>query len=151
MNPRRKNEAGFTIFEVLVVTIIFSLLAAITAPSFSTVVSAHRLTAGLRKSINAIRVARSAAISRNVQARIVVSGDGKTLSVEADRPGVGWSSIGTPVVLDGGVTVSAVSPANGLTFTTDGRVTNSVTVTLQNNRGDTKQISVSLLGGVSAA
>ncbi len=101
--------------------------------------------------MNAIRVARSAAISRNVQARIVVSGDGKTLSVEADRPGVGWTGIGTPVVLDGGVTVSAVSPANGLTFTTDGRVNSSVTVTLQNTRGDTKQISVSLLGGVNIA
>jgi len=151
MMRRCKNEAGFSIFELLVVVIIFSVLATMAFPSLSTSLGAQRLTAGLRKSVNAIRVARSTAISRNVQARIVVSGDGKSLSVEANRPGVGWTSIGTPVVLDGGVTVSAVSPANGLLFTSEGRVAGTVTVTLQNSRGDSKQISVSLLGAVTIA
>ena len=145
---RIKSEAGFTIFEVLVAALIIGVLAAITTPSFSQAVSAHRLTAGLRKSVGAIRVARSAAISRNVQARVTVSDDGKTLSVEANRPAVGWTVVGVPVVLEGGVSVTNVAPANGLLFSGQGTVANSVTVTIQNARGDSRQLQVSLLGGV---
>ena len=48
-------------------------IAAIATPSLSQSVNAHRLSAGLRESIGAIRTARSAAISRNVQARVTVS------------------------------------------------------------------------------
>jgi hypothetical protein len=51
-------------------------------------------------------------------------------------------------VLDGGVTVSSVAPANGLVFTPKGTVANAVTVTLQNVRGDTHNITVGLIGSV---
>ena len=52
-------------------------------------------------------------------------------------------------VLDGGV--SWVSPTGGLSFSSQGRVGNAVTVTLQNARGDTRQIVVSLLGGIEVS
>jgi len=142
------REAGFTLFEVLVVAFIVGVLATVTFPNFASAVSAHRLTAGLRSTLGAIRTARSSAISRNVQARVTVSDDGKTLSVEANRPGVGWIVVSTPVALEGGVTVSSVAPANGLQFNGQGIVGSAVTVTVRNARGDTRQILVSLLGGV---
>ena len=146
---RVKGEAGFTIFEVLVVALIISVLAAIGSPSISTTLNAHRLTAGLRASVGAIRTARSAAITRNVSARVTVSADGTTLSVEANRPS-GWTVVGVPVVLEGGVSITTVAPANGLLFLGQGTVSGlaTVTVTLQNARGDTRQIQVSPLGGV---
>jgi len=145
-----KSEAGFTIFEVLVAALVVAMLAAIATPSLSQSVNAHRLSAGIRKSVGAIRTARSAAISRNVQARVTVTNDGKTLSVEANRPGVGWTVVGVPVVLEGGVSVTTVTPTNGLLFSGQGTVVSNgtVTVTLQNAPGATRQIQVSLLGGV---
>lgn len=126
---------------------IIGALAAVTFPGMAAGLSAHRLTAGLRETVGIIRVARSSAISRNVQGKIVVSDDGTSLTVQVNRAGT-WTAIGTPVVLDGGVTVSSVSPANGLLFTTQGAVANPVTVTVRNALGSTRQISVSLLGSV---
>jgi len=147
----RNCQRGFSLLETLVVASIAGTLAAVTIPNLSGAVNAHRLQGGLRTTVGAIRVARSAAISRNIQGRVTVSDDGKTLTVEVNRPGTGWTTIGTARALDGGVSVSSVSPANGLLFNSQGTVTNAVTVTLQNARGDTRQIAVSLLGGVEVS
>jgi prepilin-type N-terminal cleavage/methylation domain-containing protein len=147
----RNCQRGFSLLETLVVASIAGTLAAVTIPNLSGAVNAHRLQGGLRTSVGAIRVARSAAISRNIRGRVTVSDDGKTLTVEVERAGTGWTAIGTPRMLDGGVSVASVSPANGLLFNSQGTVTNGVTVTLQNARGDTRQIAVSLLGGVEVS
>jgi prepilin-type N-terminal cleavage/methylation domain-containing protein len=145
----RKSERGFTLLETLVTAGIAGTLAAVTFPGMSSALNSHRLTAGLRGAVGSIRVARSSAVTRNVQSRVSVSEDGKTLTVQVDPSGTNtWVSIGTPLVLDGGVTVSSVSPANGLVFTPKGTVANAVTVTLQNARGDTHNIAVGLIGSV---
>ena len=145
----RNCQRGFSLLETLVVASIAGTLAAVTIPNLSGAVNAHRLQGGLRTTVGAVRVARSAAISRNIAGRLTVSDDGKTLTVEVDRPGTGWTAIGTPRVLDGGV--SWVSPTGGLSFSSQGTLANAVTVTLQNARGDTRQIAVSLLGGVEVS
>ena len=145
----RNAQRGFTLLETLVTAGIAGTLAAATFPGMSSALNSHRLTAGLRSAVGSIRVARSSAVTRNVQSRVSVSEDGKTLTVQVDPSGTNtWVSIGTPLVLDGGVTVSAVSPANGLVFTANGTVANAVTVTLSNARGDTHTISVGLIGSV---
>src|SRR5262249_35024842 len=131
----RKAQRGFTLLETLVTAGIAGTLAAVTFPGMSSALNSHRLTAGLRSTVGSIRVARSAAVTRNVQSRVSVSGDGKTLTVQVDPSGTGtWVSIGTPLVLEGGVTVSSVSPANGLVFMPQGTVASAVTVTLSNAR-----------------
>lgn len=150
-NPRRdREESGFTLFELLATATILSILAAVAFPSMSSALDAHRLTAGLRASVGCIRVARSSAISRNIPGRIVVSGDGTTLIPQVNRSGT-WTTISTPLVLEGGVTVASVTPSGGLVFTAQGTLANPVTVTLQNSRGDTRQITVSLLGAADIA
>ena len=147
-----KGRAGFTLMEVLVTAGIAGSLAAVAFPSLSTAVQAHRLTAGVRSTIGYIRVARSSAVTRSKQAQVVLSAGNTTLSVQVAPVGTtSWVTIGTPLVLDGGVTVSSVSPANGIVFDQLGRVSNgssAVTVTLQNARGGTRQVTVSFLGGV---
>jgi len=147
----RKCQRGFTLLETLVTAGIAGTLAAVTVPSLSAAVNAHRLNASLRSTVGTIRVTRSAAIARNVQGRVTVSGDGKTLTVEVNRLATGWTAIGTPRVLEGGVSVASVSPANGLVFSTQGTVANQVTVTLQNARGDTRQLTIALLGAVEVS
>ncbi len=147
----RKRQDGFTILETLVTATIFGVLTAIAIPNISSSLTAHQMTAGLRRTVGVIRVARSVAISRNQQARISRSNGNKTLTVEtAPNGGSTWTSVGTPIVLDG-VSVSSLSPSSGILFDnkgTLGTVTNGVTVTVQSTSGATKTISIGLLGGV---
>lgn len=145
---RLAREAGFTILEALVTAGLCALLGAIAFPSLSSAVNAHRLTAGLRETVSTIRVARSTAVNRNQQARVVLANDGNTLDVEVSPDGVTWTSIGQPCVLADGVKVSAVSPTNGLRFASNGTLATTVTVTVRSARGDTRQVGVSVLGSV---
>jgi Tfp pilus assembly protein FimT len=147
-----KSQNGFTLLELLVIATIAATLVAVTIPGMSSALNAHWLKAGLRGAVGEIRVARSAAVTRNVRSRISVSEDGKRLSVEVDPSGTNaWIPTGTPFVLDGGVTVASVSPANGLVFTPRGTLSDAVTVTLRNGRGDTKNIVVGLIGSVDVS
>jgi prepilin-type N-terminal cleavage/methylation domain-containing protein len=144
----RKGERGFSILETMVTAAVAGVLAAATFPSLSAAMTSHRLTAGLRKTVGCIRVARSSAITRNQPSRILLSADSNTLTVQVNAGGT-WTSIGTPAVLDSGVTVSSVTPSGGLAFTAQGYTTvaNQVTVTV-NASGASRQLTVSLLGGV---
>ncbi len=144
----RKREAGFTILEVIAVTGISGLLAAVSAPSLSSALNAHRLTAGLRTTTSAIRVARSTAVVRNRQARVVLTNDGRTINVEVSSDGTNWTAAGEPVALDGGVRINAVEPSSGLRFATNGTLAAPVTVTVRNAKGDSRQVAVSILGSV---
>jgi prepilin-type N-terminal cleavage/methylation domain-containing protein len=143
-----RGQSGLTLFEVLASATILSILAAIGFPSMSSALNAHRLTAGLRGSVGCIRVARSSAINRNLQGRILVSPDGSTLTPQVNLSGT-WTTVKTPLVLEG-VTVS-VTPSGGLVFSAQGTLANPVTVTLQNSLGNTHQINVSLLGSAEIA
>lgn len=130
-------------------TIAGGLLTAISIPTLSSALSSHRLTASMRECAGSIRVARSTAVARNQQARVTLGGSGTTLTVESSSDGTTWSAVGVPVVLESGVSVYAVSPSNGLAFAANGTVASQVTVTLKNAPGYTRQIVVSLLGGVN--
>ncbi len=145
----RERERGFSVLDTMVTAAVASVLAAATFPSLSSALQAHRLTASLRKTAGVIRVARSSAITRNQQSRILLSEDGATLTVQVNVGGT-WTSIGTPAVLDRGVTVSSVTPTDGLAFTAQGTVASAVSVTVLNSGGGSRQVSVSLLGAVES-
>jgi Tfp pilus assembly protein FimT len=134
----------------MVTTAVAGVLTTVAMPNLSSALQAHRLTASLRKTVGCIRVARSSAITRNQQARIDLSADSSTLTVQVNSGGT-WTSVGTPAVLDSGVTVSSVSPSGGLVFTSQGTVANQVTVTVQNSVGGSRQVTVTLLGAVQVS
>ena len=147
----RRNQKGFTLLETLVTAGIAGTLAAATFPSMSSALNSHRLMAGLRGTAGCIRAARSAAVMRSMQGQIVVSNSGTTLTVQVAPTGTTtWTSVGTPLVLEGGVTVSSVSPSTALVFTATGKASNNSggVVTLRTPRGDTKTIVVGMLGRV---
>jgi Tfp pilus assembly protein FimT len=146
----RERERGFSILDTMVTAAVASVLAAATFPSLSSGLQAHRLTASLRKTVGVIRVARSSAIARNQPSRILLSGDLRTLTVQVNVGGT-WTSIGTPAVLDSGISLSSVTPTGGLAFTAQGTVASPVTVTVLNAGGGSKQVTVSLLGAVEVS
>jgi Tfp pilus assembly protein FimT len=146
----RRRQEGFSLLDMMVTTAVMGVLTTVAIPNLSSALQAHRLTASLRKTVGGIRVARSSAITRNQQSRITLSADNATLTVEVNAGGT-WTAVGTPAVLDSGVTVSSVSPSGGLVFTSQGTVANPVTVTVQNAVGGSRQVTVSLLGAVQVS
>jgi type IV fimbrial biogenesis protein FimT len=146
-NRMRKRENGFSLLDMMATTAVAGILTTAALPNLSSALQAHRLTASLRETVGCIRVARSSAITRNQPSRITLGANGDTLTVEVNAGGT-WTAVGTPAVLETGVTVSSVSPSGGLVFTSQGTVANQVTVTVQNAVGGARQVTVSLLGAV---
>ncbi|MGH7818574.1 MAG: pilus assembly FimT family protein, partial [Candidatus Binatia bacterium] len=145
----RIDQKGLTLLETLVAAVMSGILLAAAMPSLSGALNAHQLQAALRSTTNYVRVIRSIAVARNVQSRLVVSADGRTLSTEVRSAGV-WTAAGQPLVLDGGVVVSAVTPLAGLEFNPQGTTNAASTISIQSAQGSTHTVSVSILGSVSS-
>jgi type IV fimbrial biogenesis protein FimT len=143
-----RSEKGFTILEILVATSTLVVLTAAAFPNMSRSLRGHRVTAAVRKTAGILRVARSAAITRNQQARLTLTNSSKTLSVETAPTGSStWTATGSAVTFDDGVTVSSPATSPIVTFTNTGTVSSSVTVTVSGGSA-TKSLSVGVLGNV---
>jgi Tfp pilus assembly protein FimT len=148
---RRYTEAGLTFLELIAAIGIVGVLALLALPNFATFRTSFQLMSATRTTAQFVRLARAIAVGRNLPSRIVVSGNGSTMTTQIFRSGA-WTSIGTPMVLVGGTSVSAVQPsASALTFSSQGIAAATVTITLRASGGDQKSVVVSLLGSVNAA
>ena len=65
---------GFTLVELLVVLAIFSIIASMAAPSFSTMIERNRLAAESNRLLGSFRLARSEAIKRGEL--VTIAGEG---------------------------------------------------------------------------
>lgn len=142
------NQKGVTLLETMVVAIMSSVLLAAALPSLSGSLEAHKLQSSLRAARNHVRVVRATAVARNTQARLSVSEDGLTLRTEALEGGT-WAEVGNPVYLEGGASVSAVSPE--LVFTAQGTTNAVTTITITSPGGSDEILTVSILGSVEAS
>jgi prepilin-type N-terminal cleavage/methylation domain-containing protein len=145
MTPRRNCEKGFTILETMVAAAVSGALLVAAIPNLSTALNASRLKSASRATAQYLRLVRASGINKNCNSRLVVSADGKKLTIEVDRSG-GWAASGQPLALEGGTTISIVPSPSALTFTSQGTTSGTVTVTLQTTRGDRKNLVVSPLG-----
>lgn len=59
------NQRGFTLIEIMIVTVIIGIAAGIAAPNFTAMYARHELNQATSNLYNRILFARSAAISRN--------------------------------------------------------------------------------------
>ncbi|MBI2964190.1 MAG: GspH/FimT family pseudopilin [Deltaproteobacteria bacterium] len=151
MRSNLRSQKGFTILETLVAAGVSGALLAAALPNLSTALSASRLQAGLRSTAQHVRLARATAVGKNLQSRVVVSENGATLTTQVLRNGT-WTSSGIPLVFADGTRVSSVSPsASALTFTSQGTTSGAVTITLRTAAGDSRSLTVSLLGAVEAS
>ena len=81
------RSAGFTFVELLIGLVILSILVAIAAPSFSTALAQQRLRQASTELRSTVAIARSQAVKRNAQVRLV------------PRAG-GWGVAGVSVLSD---------------------------------------------------
>lgn len=70
----RRQHAGFTLIEALVVIAIVGIFAALAAPSFSNTIANMRIKSTSFDLVNDLNAARSEAIKRNAEVVIVAEG-----------------------------------------------------------------------------
>lgn len=151
MRRKLRSEKGFTILETMLAAGISGAVLLAAAPNLATALGAATLQSASRATAQQVRLARAIAVGKNLSSRIVVSGNGSTLTTQVLRSGT-WTNTGTPLVLTNGATVSNVAPsASTLSFTSQGTTSGTVTITLRDSAGDTKNLVVSILGSVDPA
>jgi prepilin-type N-terminal cleavage/methylation domain-containing protein len=152
--PPARWRRGFTIVEVVTVTIVLLILAAIGIPWMSPVVRQFRLKGAAWQLVGDLRLARQRAVTIQKRFRICVSGCAisvppDTYSVEVDEGPLGspsWTSeTGTTVRLPPDVSLTATDSA---TFVPTGTASGS-TFTLSNPIGS-YQVKVASTGQVTA-
>ena len=66
-----RRQAGFTLVELLIGLVILSILVAVAAPSFSTAMAQQRLRQASSELRSTVAFARSEAVKRNAQVRLL--------------------------------------------------------------------------------
>lgn len=142
-----RRSHGFTLLEALVAAFVVAVVMTFSLPSLADGLRSHAITSATRTTAAYLRVVRATAITRGTEARLAVSG-GRALTTEVSLSG-SWTPVGRGVTLDG---VSVVAVGGGpIVFRREGTLTAPATVTLENARGDRRQIEVSMLGAIEVA
>jgi type II secretory pathway pseudopilin PulG len=151
MRRTLRSENGFTILETMLAASLTGALLLAATPNLSTALGAAQLKSASRATAQYVRLSRAIAVGKNLSSRIVVSTSGTTLTTQVLRSGT-WTNTGTPLALTNGTTVSNVAPSSSaLSFTSQGTTSGTVTITLRDSSGDTKNLVVSILGAVDPA
>ena len=77
-----RNQHGFTLIEALVVLSMMAILVSLAVPYFADWRKNSQFKAGARDLASAFQEAKSVAISRNIQARVVIDPSANTYQIE---------------------------------------------------------------------
>ena len=136
------RQEGFTLTEILVVVAIFSILAAIAVPNWSTLLPTYALNSAARQVQSELHNAKSRAAAQNASYQLSFLTTSSSYTIE--KNGV---STGENKPLPEGITIAS---ATVLGFTSRGISSDSTekTVKLCNNKGAGKNIVLSPTGRI---
>lgn len=125
-----KNNAGFTLIELIVTVAVAAIVMMIGVPSFREVISNNSLTSNANAFVAALNLARSEAIKRSMRVTLCSSADGATCAVAGNYE-QGWIVFADPNsngAVDAGEPIIQVSEAlsGGLTLIGNRNVQNYV-------------------------
>ncbi|NIO02258.1 MAG: prepilin-type N-terminal cleavage/methylation domain-containing protein [Candidatus Latescibacteria bacterium] len=142
-----KNIRGFTLTELMVVVTILGLIIVLTIPSFGRFLQSSRLAGEINKMSLTFRAARSAAITKNIDAVFVLDTAKNEYFYFEDRNGDGQKNAGelqsAVVELPPGI----VFQGHTLTqpkvfFSPKGTATESGTITIKNTRNHARTLRI---------
>jgi len=146
--PTRGHERGFTIFELIVVISLASVLAAIGALSHTAMRPGLDLSAAARQIVMDLKVARMRAATNGVNHRIVFPPGGDGYQPQRQN-GAAYTDVGGPVHLPRDIVVADCTANNdAIGFRPRGNAASFGTVTLRNRRGEVRQVVVNINGQV---
>lgn len=136
---------GFTLVELMVTVAVVAIMAAIAAPSFTSLINSNRLTGVANELVATLQGARTEAVRRNERVVVCRSEDGTTCAgpgdlwpawvVFADANSNGALNAGEPVIRSGTghpnvqIRASAALTADRMVFRPDGFARDSATPT----------------------
>ena len=147
----RREDAGFSLIEILVVLVIATVLSAFAIPGLVNAMKTYRLSAAVSAATGAIQSTRFQAIMRGYQYQITFTPS--TLAYQVYNkvpPAAGFTAVGSavPIARLGDVTlnqtITLTFKSNGTVSVTTGTLPFTVT-----NGIVTKSITVSGVGNVS--
>jgi Tfp pilus assembly protein FimT len=157
-----KKESGFTVLEVIVVIFLIALISVLAAPSATTLLKSYRLKSAVNEMASVLQLARVTAIAQNANCVITFDATNQAYSVFSDN-GDGGGTIndgiqsGTEPAIKtvnvrnsyyGQATFSAPSFGNSLYFNSQGSCSQSGSIPLQNNIGDSYQVVLTTGGSI---
>jgi len=155
--PRKPNQAGFHLVELVVALFILGLAVAAAVPSF-TKGNAHRRLEGAAREISArAQYARQKAVARRVPYRMVIDANSQTYSFERQLANLSWVREPDEIYTMQGVDQMSTSIGEGgsgsvIEFETRGTVLNEdapARITLRNAEGEEAEVLMVRTGRVS--
>jgi prepilin-type N-terminal cleavage/methylation domain-containing protein len=145
------NKRGVTLIELVVVFVIIAIGAVILAPNIGGFFPNYRLRSATRDIVSTMRTAHLKAVSNRVQYRVNFNaadvGGANRYVLQRDSGGGNFVDDGTVQTLPAGITISAnVLPNARALFNTDS-TSSGGSITLQNNKGATRTISLTAATG----
>lgn len=126
----RRNFAGFTLLELMVVIAIAAILLALALPSFTSTLRSNRVATSTNELLATLSLARSEAVRNTRGAGVCTSADGGACGGDWDSGWLVWGDSNGNGALDAGETVVRYSQARSSLA-----MTGSVTTLAFDSRG----------------
>lgn len=99
----KRRAPGFTLLELMVGLVLFSILLAIAVPSFRSLIQNNAVTSAHNDLITSLQLARSEALKRNRPVSVCATTDGEACGDDADWQSgfMAFTDRGAPGVVDG--------------------------------------------------
>jgi len=151
INTSTNRQAGFTLIEVIIVTVLFAIMAAVAIPTFMSMLPGMRLNGAARMVMGDLMAARMKAVKDNNRYQVIFNNPSAgQYQIFDDDDNDGNVDTGEAITTRNIQTeyydVTLSSTANPI-FLPRGTATNFPSITLQNSSGS-KQITVTIAGRV---
>ncbi len=139
------NQRGFTLIELVVVTVIIAVGALWLVPNLGAWLPNYRLRSASRDIVSTMRAAQMKAVSNNAQYRVNL--DDAEIGVAGSyilqrNSGGGWVNDGALQTLPTGITINTGQLPAGRVIFNPNSTSSAGSVTLQNKRGMLRKITI---------
>ena len=136
------RKRGVTLVELIVVMVIIGIAATLIAPNIGAWLPNYRLRSATRDIISTMRIAQMKAVSTNLTYQVSFTINPASYILQYQNTAGTWVNEGVAQNLPTGISISAITLAGNKAQFNPNSTSSSGSVTLRNNRGVEKKISL---------